>query len=40
MVIRNLNELTDNYQKLQENYDEITTNYINMEKEIETINKS
>ena len=30
MVIRNLKELTENYQNLQENYDEITANYINM----------
>ena len=39
MVIRKLNELTENYQKLQENCDELTENYINMKKEIETINK-
>ena len=39
MVIRKLNELTDNYQKLQGNYNEPTSNYINMKKEIETINK-
>ena len=39
MVIRKFNELTQNYQKLQGNYDELTANYINMEKEIETINK-
>ena len=28
LVIRNLNELTQNYQKLQGNYNEITANYI------------
>ena len=39
MVIRKLNELTENYQKLQGNYNELTENYINMKKEIETINK-
>ena len=32
MVIRNLNELTENYQKLQGNYNELTANYINMKK--------
>ena len=39
LVIRKLNELTQNYQKLQENYNELTANYINMKKETETINK-
>ena len=39
MVIRKLNELTENYQKLQGNYNELTANYMNMKKEIETINK-
>ena len=39
LVIRKLNELTENYQKLQGNYNELTANYINMKKEIETINK-
>ena len=38
LVIRKLNELTQNYQKLQGNYNELTANYINMKKEIETIN--
>ena len=33
MVIRKLNELTENYQKLQGNYNELTANYINMRKE-------
>ena len=33
MVIRKLNELTQNYQKLQRNYDEVTANYINMSQE-------
>ena len=36
MVIRKLNELTENYQKLQGNYNELTANYINMKKDIET----
>ena len=39
LVITKLNELTDNYQKLQGNYNELMANYINMKKEIETINK-
>ena len=39
LVIRKLNELTENYQKLQGNYNELTANYINMKKEIETINR-
>ena len=44
LVIRKLNELTENYQKLQGNYNEltanyITANYIHMKKETETINK-
>ena len=39
MVIRKLNELTENYQKLHGNYSELTVNYMNMKKEIETINK-
>ena len=33
-----IEELTENYQKLQENYEELTAHYINMKKEIETIN--
>ena len=40
MVIRKLNELTENYQKLQGNYNELTANHISMKKEIETINKN
>ena len=36
MVIRKLNELTENYQKLQGNYDELTVNYINMKKKQST----
>ena len=32
VVIRILNELTENYQKLQGNYNELTANYINMKK--------
>ena len=32
LVIRNLNELTQNYQKLQGNYNELTANYINMKR--------
>ena len=39
IVIRKLNELTKNYQKLQGNYNELTVNYINRKMEIETINK-
>ena len=39
LVIRKLNELMENYQKLQGNYNELTTKYINMKREIETINK-
>ena len=40
LVIRKLNELTQNYQKLQGNYNELTANYINMKKEIQTTSKS
>ena len=40
IVIRKLNELTENYQKLQGNYNKLTANYINMKKEIETINRA
>ena len=32
LVIRKLNELTQNYQTLQVNYNELTANYINMKK--------
>ena len=42
MVIRKLNELTEDYQKLQGNYDEPTRNYITIsswKRDIETINK-
>ena len=39
MVIRKLNELTENYQKLHGNHSELTPNYINMKKKIETIKK-
>ena len=39
MVIRKINELSVNYQKLQVNCEELTTNYISMKKDIETINK-
>ena len=39
LVIRKLNELTENYQKLQGNYSELTAKYTNMKKKIETINK-
>ena len=39
IFIRKLNELTENYQKLQGNYSEYTENYISMEKEIESMNK-
>ena len=34
LVIRNLKELTENYQKLQGNYNELTGNYNNMRREI------
>ena len=34
MVIRKLNKLSENNQKLQGNYEELTANYINMKKEI------
>ena len=40
MVIRKLNELTENYQKLQGSYKELTANYTSMKKDIETINKT
>ena len=40
MVIRKLNELTENYQKLWGRHNELTANYINMKKEIETINQN
>ena len=39
MVIRKLNELNENYQKLQGNYEEPTASYISMKNDIETINK-
>ena len=39
MVIRKLNELTDNYQKLQVSNEELTRNYISMKKDTETLNK-
>ena len=39
LVIRKLNELTQNYQKLQGNYKERNAKYINMKKEMESINK-
>ena len=38
MVIRKLNELSTNYQKLQGNYEELTANYINITKDIERTN--
>ena len=40
LVIRKLNELTQNYQKLQGNYNELTENCINMKKDIETSNRA
>ena len=40
MVIRKLNELSENYQNLQGNYKELTTNYTSIKRDIETINKS
>ena len=39
MVIRKLNELSENNQKLQGNYEEPTASYISMKNDIETINK-
>ena len=33
MVIRKLNELSENYQNLQGNYKELIANYINIERE-------
>ena len=33
LVIRKLNELTQNYQKLQGNYNELTANYMNIKKQ-------
>ena len=39
MVIRKVNELRENDQKLQGNYKELTANYISIKKDIETINK-
>ena len=33
LVTKKLNELTQNYQKLQGYYNELTANYINMKKE-------
>ena len=39
LVIRKLNGLTENYQKLQGNYNEFTAKYINTKKEIETITR-
>ena len=38
LIMRKLNELTQNYQKKLD-YNELTANYINMKKEVETINK-
>ena len=32
IVVRKLNELTENYQKLQGNYEEPTANYVKMKK--------
>ena len=40
IIIRKLNELSENYQKLQGNYTELTVNYTSMIKDIEAINKS
>ena len=39
MVIRNLTELTENYQKLRGNYSELTANSINMKREIESFKR-
>ena len=40
MVIRKLNELSENYQNLQGSYEELITNYISMKKDVETITKN
>ena len=40
MVIRKLNELRENYEKLQRSCKKLTMKYIGMEKDIDTINKS
>ena len=40
ILIRMLNELNENYKKLQGNYKELTENYMIMKQDIETINKS
>ena len=34
MVVRKLDELSENYQKLQGNYEELTARYISMKKDI------
>ena len=39
MVIRKLNEFSDNYQKLLGSYKELTGNSTSMKKDTETINK-
>ena len=38
LVIRKLNKLTQNNQKLQGNYNELNANYIHIKKEKETLN--
>ena len=40
MVLKKLNELSENYQKLQGSYKELTANNTTMKKDILTINKS
>ena len=40
MVLKKLNELSENYQKLQGSYKELTANNTIMKKCIQTINKS
>ena len=39
MVNRKLNEVYENYQKLQGNYEKLTENYISIEKDTEIINR-
>ena len=39
MVVRKLNELSENYQTWQESYKELTEYYISMKKDMETISK-
>ena len=40
MIIRKLNEFSENYKKLQGSYKELTVNYLSMKNNIETTNMS